>query len=113
MPIPVKSLMISWRTIALSLLLSLAAGLTSIAEPIDRVLEAFVGSVAWRPVTGDIVMVELDGRPHWGKLHRRTPADLAPVYPRWDEFQELRARLDPSGVFQNAALDRVLGPLGG
>ena len=59
------------------------------------------------------IMVDLDGRPHWGKLHRRTPADLAPVYPRWDEFQELRARLDPSGVFQNAALDRVLGPLGG
>lgn len=62
MPIPVKSLMISWRTIALSLLLSLAAGLTSIAEPIDRVIEAFVGSVAWRPVSGDIVMVELDAK---------------------------------------------------
>ena len=61
----------------------------------------------------EAIMVDLDGRPHWGKLHRRTPADLAPVYPRWDEFQELRARLDPSGVFQNAALDRVLGPLGG
>ncbi len=59
------------------------------------------------------IMVDLDGRRPTGASCRRTPADLAPVYPRWDEFQELRARLDPSGVFQNAALDRVLGPLGG
>lgn len=60
MPIPVKGLIISWRSIGLSLLVSLAAGLLAIAEPIDRVIEAFVGSVAWRPVTGEIVMVELD-----------------------------------------------------
>lgn len=59
------------------------------------------------------IMRDLDGRPHWGKLHWRTPSDLAPVYPGWDDFQELRARLDPLGVFQNAALQRVLGPLGG
>ncbi len=33
MPVKVKSLFISWRTIALALLLSVAAGLSSIAEP--------------------------------------------------------------------------------
>ena len=27
-----------------------------------------------------------DGRPHWGKLHTRTAADLAPAYPRCGEF---------------------------
>ena len=37
----------------------------------------------------------LEGRPHWGKLHTRTAADLAPSYPRWAEFQALRDRLDP------------------
>ncbi|MCW2758971.1 MAG: L-gulono,4-lactone dehydrogenase [Nocardioidaceae bacterium] len=51
-----------------------------------------------------------DGRPHWGKLHTRTAADLAPAYPRWSEFQELRDRHDPERVFGNAYLTRVLGP---
>ncbi len=50
-----------------------------------------------------------DGRPHWGKLHTRTSEDLAPVYPRWAEFQALRDRLDPDRVFDNTYLRRVLG----
>ena len=62
MPIPVKSLIISWRTIALSLLLSVAAGLSAIAEPVDRILESAVGRVAWRPVSGDTVVVGLDDK---------------------------------------------------
>ena len=60
MPIPVKSLIISWRTLALSLLLSVAAGLSSIAEPVDRIIEAAIGRLAWRAVSGDIVVVALD-----------------------------------------------------
>lgn len=62
MPIPVKSLIVSWRTIALSLLLSLAAGLSSITQPLDRFFESAVGRVAWRPVSGDIVVVALDDK---------------------------------------------------
>ncbi|MEL0157239.1 EAL domain-containing protein [Sphingopyxis sp.] len=62
MPVKVKSLFISWRTIALALLLSVAAGLSSIAEPVDRILESAVGAVAWRQVSGDIVVVALDDR---------------------------------------------------
>jgi FAD-linked oxidoreductase len=50
------------------------------------------------------------GRPHWGKLHNRTAADLAPAYPRFDDFVALRDKLDPDRVFGNAYLDRVLGP---
>ena len=53
---------------------------------------------------------EFDGRPHWGKRHFRTAADLEPLYPRWDDFQAARARLDPEGVFANDYTDRVLGP---
>ncbi|MDO9362007.1 MAG: EAL domain-containing protein [Sphingopyxis sp.] len=60
MPIPVKSLIISWRTIALSLLLSVVVGYAAVSEPIDRVLESAIGRVAWRPVSGDIVVVALD-----------------------------------------------------
>jgi FAD-linked oxidoreductase len=50
-----------------------------------------------------------DGRPHWGKVHTRTAADLAPAYPRFEEFLALRDRLDPERVFANPYLRTVLG----
>jgi FAD-linked oxidoreductase len=50
-----------------------------------------------------------DGRPHWGKVHTRTAADLAPAYPRFEEFLTLRDTLDPDRVFANTYLRRVLG----
>ncbi len=56
------------------------------------------------------VMRDHDGRPHWGKLHSRTAADLAPAYPRFGDFLALRDRLDPDRVFANGYLERVLGP---
>ncbi len=76
MPIPVKNLIISWRTIALSLLLSIAAGLSSITEPVDRVIEAAVGRVAWRPVSGDIVVVALDAK----TLDQSPNRDYSPMH---------------------------------
>jgi L-gulonolactone oxidase len=56
------------------------------------------------------VLRSYDGRPHWGKLHTRSVADLAPTYPRFDDFVALRDRADPDRLFTNAHLDRVLGP---
>ncbi|MGH3413922.1 MAG: D-arabinono-1,4-lactone oxidase [Marmoricola sp.] len=55
------------------------------------------------------VLKGYDGRPHWGKLHTRTAADLEPAYPRWREFLAVRDRVDPDRVFGNAYLRRVLG----
>jgi L-gulonolactone oxidase len=55
------------------------------------------------------IMREYDGRPHWGKRHYRTAADLAPSYPDWDHFAEARERLDPKRRFRNDYVDRVLG----
>ncbi len=52
---------------------------------------------------------EREGRPHWGKLHTRTAADLRPVYPRFEDFVACRDRLDPDRIFGNDYLDRVLG----
>ncbi|MGN6129417.1 MAG: D-arabinono-1,4-lactone oxidase, partial [Nocardioidaceae bacterium] len=49
------------------------------------------------------------GRPHWGKLHTLTAADLAGDYPRLDDFRVVRDRVDPDRLFTNAYLDRVLG----
>lgn len=47
------------------------------------------------------------GRPHWGKMHNLTAKELAPLYPRWDDFQRVRARLDPRGLFMNDWLRRL------
>jgi L-gulono-1,4-lactone dehydrogenase len=55
------------------------------------------------------ILRDHDGRPHWGKVHTRTAADLAPAYPRFGEFLAMRDRLDPDRVFANAYLRRVLG----
>ena len=59
------------------------------------------------------IMDSYGGRPHWGKMHFQRAETLAPRYPRWDEFQALRARIDPEGRFTNQYLERVLGPVGG
>lgn len=56
-------------------------------------------------------MREMDGRPHWGKIHEMVRDDLRPRYPRFDEFVAVRNRLDPSGAFSNPYLDGVLGPV--
>lgn len=55
------------------------------------------------------IMVAHGGRPHWGKVHTRTAADLAEVYPGFDDFLALRDRLDPARTFANPYLRRVLG----
>jgi L-gulonolactone oxidase len=52
---------------------------------------------------------EVDGRPHWGKLHYRDAASLAATYPRFADFVALRDRLDPTRKFGNAYLQTVLG----
>ena len=59
----------------------------------------------------EAIMGDYGGRPHWGKLHYQTAETLASRYPRWDEFQAMRRRLDPDGRFANPYLDRVLGSL--
>ena len=73
--------------------------------------------VAWEGYFRSIeaIMTEYGGRPHWGKRHFQTAAGLAERYPRWENFQAVRARLDPGGRFRNQYLDRVLGspPQGG
>ncbi|MEY2996317.1 MAG: hypothetical protein RLZZ39_1142 [Actinomycetota bacterium] len=56
------------------------------------------------------IMVGFSGRPHWGKMHFRSAADLAPMYPRWNDFQVARDRFDPDRVFANDYLRQVLDP---
>jgi FAD-linked oxidoreductase len=51
------------------------------------------------------------GRPHWGKMHDLRAADFAGLYPHWDAFGGMRARLDPQGVFLSPYLQRLLEPV--
>lgn len=41
------------------------------------------------------------GRPHWGKLHRLEAKQLRVLYPRFEDFQRVRQRVDGSGRFLN------------
>jgi FAD/FMN-containing dehydrogenase len=54
------------------------------------------------------IMDEYDGRPHWGKRHYQSAATLAPRYPAWDRFAEIRERFDPERRFENDHTRRVL-----
>jgi L-gulonolactone oxidase len=67
----------------------------------------------WEPYFRAVeeIMDGYGGRPHWGKRHFQTAETLAPRYPRWRDFQEVRARLDSEGRFANPYTDRVLGPV--
>ncbi len=69
--------------------------------------------LAWEPYFRAVesIAAHYGGRPHWGKRHFRTAAELAPLYPRWADFQRVRSKLDPAGTFANAYTDRVLGPV--
>ncbi|WP_337271427.1 D-arabinono-1,4-lactone oxidase [Oryzifoliimicrobium ureilyticus] len=49
------------------------------------------------------------GRPHWGKLHTMTAADLAAVYPRFNDAMEVRREMDPEGRFVSPYLSKLLG----
>ncbi|MEG3633218.1 D-arabinono-1,4-lactone oxidase [Micromonospora palythoicola] len=56
----------------------------------------------------EAVFRQYGGRPHWGKKHWMTAGDLRPLFPRWDDFQVARRRLDPDGVFLTPDLARLL-----
>jgi FAD-linked oxidoreductase len=47
------------------------------------------------------------GRPHWGKLNSLTGADFSSLYPRWNDFRELRRSLDPKGKLLNAYVRKI------
>lgn len=49
------------------------------------------------------------GRPHWGKVHSLKAAQLARLYPRWDDFLALRERMDPQGRFLTPYLRGLFG----
>jgi xylitol oxidase len=57
-------------------------------------------------------LAAFDARPHWGKVFGTTPARLAELYPRLEDFADLAARVDPGGKLGNELVDSWLGPAG-
>ena len=55
------------------------------------------------------ILADYEARPHWGKMHELDADALRKVYPRFDEFLEVRDRLDPGRTFANPYTERVLG----
>ncbi len=52
----------------------------------------------------DALFGQFAARPHWGKLHFMTPLRMAALFPRYDDFKNLRRRFDPNGIFLNPHL---------
>ncbi|MDE2463904.1 MAG: FAD-binding protein [Alphaproteobacteria bacterium] len=57
----------------------------------------------------EAIFRQFGGRPHWGKRHTRTAAELEQIYPHYDRFVRMRAQLDPKGRFLNAHLRALFG----
>lgn len=50
---------------------------------------------------GEAIFRVHGGRPHWGKRHTRSRAELVELYPAFERFIALRRDLDPKGKFLN------------
>ena len=50
-----------------------------------------------------------DYRLHWGKSLSGEVDFLKPLYPRWDDWMQLRAELDPDQIFVTDYWRRHLG----
>lgn len=72
----------------------------SVHEAADRPFARFFAAV-------EAVFRRYDGRPHWGKIHTRTAAELRELYPRWVEAMAVRQSFDPAGRFLNEHLRRL------
>ena len=71
---------------------------------------AYVSSLKWSQYyfkEFEALMLDYKGRPHWGKSFTRTHEQIRELYPAYDEFNRLREKCDPNGLFRNSFVDRV------
>ncbi|KAM9063713.1 L-gulonolactone oxidase [Sarcophilus harrisii] len=78
----------------------------------------YVNIIMYRPYGKDVprldywlayerIMKGVGGRPHWAKAHNCTRKDFEKMYPSFQKFCALREKLDPTGMFLNASLEKV------
>lgn len=68
-------------------------------------------SLPWREFFEDVEPIFRDhgGRPHWAKKHGMRAEALAPLFPGWSHFQQVRRRFDPDGTFATPYMRALLG----
>jgi len=75
-----QKMIVSWRTLVLSLLLSVVVGMSGAGELPDRLIASITSRFAYRDVSGDIVVVGIDDRTlaavRGGEFSRRDHAAL-------------------------------------
>ncbi|MBL4671129.1 MAG: FAD-binding protein [Arenicella sp.] len=47
------------------------------------------------------------GRPHWGKIHTLNADSLAKLYPKWQNFKDVRQQMDSRNLFLNKHLNAL------
>ena len=104
-PFPVEVRVAAGDDIPLSTASGRDTAYVAVHQPVGMAFEPHFRAV-------ERVALDLDGRPHWGKLHWLEADDLRKRYPEFDAFVAVRDRLDPEGRFANAYTERVLGPAG-
>lgn len=57
----------------------------------------------------EAILRKYEGRPHPGKMHSLSHKEFAALYPRWNDFLQVREEMDPQGKFLNDFLRKVLG----
>jgi FAD-linked oxidoreductase len=57
--------------------------------------------------TCEAIFRRYDGRPHWGKRHTRSAAEVESLYPQYGAFRALRRRLDTNDKFLNSHLHAI------
>ena len=71
----------------------------------------------WKPLGPEVgallpeieaLLLPLGARPHWGKVFTAGVDRIETLYPRFDDFRALAARLDPERKFGNAFLERAV-----
>jgi FAD/FMN-containing dehydrogenase len=98
---------VEYRTVAADdVFLSPAQGRATVAISIHQ-----AAALAYREFFADaeVIFRGHGGRPHWGKMHSLAAAALSELYPHWQRFAAVRARLDPAGRFANEHLRRLFG----
>ena len=81
------------------------------AEPIVTLSLHQAANLDFQPFFNDAEAVFRNhrGRPHWGKIHQLEAAELRELYPKWQQFLDVRAELDPKGTFATPYLKGLLG----
>ena len=54
------------------------------------------------------IFFKYGGRPHWGKLHSLNARQLQNVYPKWQDFLNIRQELDPKQKWLSPELQQLL-----